>query len=369
VSGPARGGSTLSLAPSADPTKPQRTTGTSGRTSAPALRGRRLRVALGLVGVVLLALVAFAGFLLVKPVDVPRTVGAALPTTSFAEATALFNAVAQREQAGTLLPAYRSKLITHGAKMARVIVLFHGYTNCPAMFEMLGEQLAAEGFNVYIPLAPAHGEADREHSSLASLTTEGLIAYGNESVDIATGLGDEVTVLGLSGGGAVATYLAQYRDDVDLAIPVAPFLGLRAVPGGLTPAVVNLADLLPSISWGIPEAMATKSGDYAPYASLDNNSKSAAADMRLGQMVLADAALHPHRAGRTVNVINEVDDTVNNGLVDDLTARWRRLAPDAATDYHFAASLGLPHDLIGPDRSDQRTSEVYPVLLDLVGRP
>ena len=61
------------------------------------------------------------------------------------------------------------------------------------------------------------------HSSLASLTSEGLIAYGNEAVDVATGLGDKVTVLGLSGGGAVAAYLAQSRADIDLAVPVAPF--------------------------------------------------------------------------------------------------------------------------------------------------
>lgn len=310
-----------------------------------------------------------AGFLILKPIDTPALSGDPHPTSSFAEATARIDALTQREASGDLIPACRSRLITDGAKTSRAIVLFHGYTNCPAMFERLGEQLAAEGFNVYIPLAPAHGETDREHSSLARLTTEDLIAYGNESVDIATGLGDEVTVLGLSGGGAVAAYLAQTRDDVDLGVPIAPFLGLRAVPGPVTPALVNLADLLPPISWGIPASMASGSGSYAPYASLDNNTKSAAAYMRLGQMVLTDAALHPHRSRRTVTVLNDADDTVNNGLADDLTDRWSRLASDSTGEYRFPASLALPHDLIGPDRADQRTAAVYPVLLDIVGAP
>ena len=114
--------------------------------------------------------------------------------------------------------------------------------------------------------------------------------------------------------------------------------------------------------------MASGSGEYAPYASLDNNSRSAAAYMRLGQLVLADAAVHPHRAERAVTVLNEGDDTVNNGMADDVTNRWRSLAPGTTSDCRFPASLGRPHDLIGPARVDQRTAEVYPVLLDIVGR-
>jgi hypothetical protein len=102
---------------------------------------------------------------------------------------------------------------------------------------------------------------------------------------------------------------------------------------------------------------------------LDNNTKSAAAYMRLGQLVLADAALRPHRARRTATVVNEGDDTVSNGLADELTGRWRALAPDDTSDYRFPAASGLPHDLIGPDRVDQRTAEVYPVLLDIVAGP
>lgn len=187
-------------------------------------------------------------------------------------------------------------------------------------------------------------------------------------MDVAAGLGDEVTVLGLSGGGVVAAYLAQAREDVDLAIPTAPFLGLRSVPTLLTSALINLADLLPPIGWGIPESMAS-GGEYAPYAGLDNSTRAAAAYMRLGRMVLDDAARNPHRAGRTVTVVNEGDDTVNNELGDELTSRWRALAPGATGEHRFPASLALPHDLVGPDRVDEQTSVTYPVLLGLVGRP
>lgn len=347
------------------------TVGDSQHAPTPTRRTRvhrGARLAVGGILIALVALVAFAGLLLLKPVDLPGAAAAPNPTRTYAAAMARFEEVRLREAGENLIPACRSTLRDHGTRTERVIVLLHGYTNCPAMFEKLGEQLAAAGYTVYAPLAPEHGERDREHSTLADLTAEELIAYGNEAVDIATGLGDQVTVLGLSGGGAVTAYLAQYRDDVDLAVSVAPFLGLRQVPAPLTRAVINLADALPPIAWGIPESLAS-GGQYAPYAGLDNNTKSAAAYMRLGQLVLADAALNPHRAGRTETVVNEGDDTVNNDLADELTGRWRALAPDGTSDYRFPAALGLPHDLIGPDRADQRTAEVYPILLDIVARP
>jgi pimeloyl-ACP methyl ester carboxylesterase len=327
-----------------------------------------MRGLLAVVAVVAIAVVSLAAYLLLKPVDVPVGTAPPDPAATHQEAIARFAAIEQREAGQELLPVCRSKLLDHGTRAERVVVLLHGYTNCPEMFEKLGEQLFDAGYTVLIPLAPEHGETDREHSTLSDLTAEQLIAYGNEAVDIAAGLGDEVTVVGLSGGGSVAAYLAQFRDDVDLAVPLAPFLGLRSVPAPLTAALVNLADLLPPIAWGIPESMAS-GGKYAPYAGLDNNTRSAAAYMRLGRMVLDDAASTPHRAGRALVIVNEGDDTVNNELVDTLTARWRALAPDATGEHHFPASLALPHDLIGPDRVDERTAVTYPVILDILARP
>lgn len=330
-------------------------------------RRRILRIVAVVLGVLVLAPFVLAGYLLLKPVDLPVVPPTTDPAASYEAAMARFDGVDEREAGRDLIPECHSKLLTPGAPTDRVIVLFHGYTNCPAMFEKLGEQLAAEGFTVYIPLAPEHGETDREHSTLADLTTAELMAYGDEAVDIAAGLGDSVTVVGLSGGGTVAAYLGQYRDDVELAVVMAPFIGLLQVPADLTTALVNLADLLPPLAWGIPESMASGSGQYAPYAGLDQNTRSAAAYMRLGELVLTDAADQPHRAGRTVVVTNEADDTVNNDLAERLLARWSELASGTATEYRFEASLGLPHDLIGPDRVDQRTDIVYPVLLDLIG--
>ena len=339
----------------------------SAGASRPAGRRHRLRWTFVLLGAVV---VLFAAYLFLNPVGVANPAGAARPTSSFAEATARFDEVARREAARPdLLAECRSKLLTNGASTNRAIVLFHGYTNCPQQFAQLGEQLAAEGFNVYIPLMPEHGEADREHTSLGALSAEKLIDYANESADIATGLGDRVTVLGLSGGGTVAAYLAQFREEVDFAVPAAPYLGLPWAPNWFTPALVNLASILPPIGIGTSASAGSGTGTYAPYAYYDNNTRAAVAYMRLGQVTLADADRHPHRARQTLTVVNDADDTVNIPTIDVLTGRWRSLAPDATGERRFPASLKLPHDIIGPDRVDQRIAEVYPVLLDLIGSP
>jgi hypothetical protein len=164
----------------------------------------------------------------------------------------------------------------------------------------------------------------------------------------------------------VTAYLAQFRDDIDVAMPMSAFLGLASVPDWLTRPVVNLAGLLPPVGLGESAVSAASSGVYAPYASFDNNTRAAAAFMRLAQTVLADAETTPHRAGRTILVSNSADDTVNLPLLDTLERRWEALAPDTSTAYTFDASLGLPHDIIGPDREDQQVDKVYPVLLDLL---
>ncbi|NJP05385.1 MAG: alpha/beta hydrolase [Chloroflexaceae bacterium] len=49
--------------------------------------------------------------------------------------------------------------------------------------------------------------------------------YASESVDIARGLGRHVTIAGISVGGTIAGWAAQFRADVDCAVLIAPALG------------------------------------------------------------------------------------------------------------------------------------------------
>src|SRR5437660_4567140 len=122
---------------------------------------------------------------------------------------------------GDIRPECRTRLIPSGSRTDRVIVLLHGFTNCPKQFERLGEALAGRGYNVLIPRLPWHGEGNLMTTDLSRLTAEELVAAGEDAVDIAHGLGRHVTVVGLSWSAVLAAWLAQHRTDVDCAVLLA----------------------------------------------------------------------------------------------------------------------------------------------------
>jgi pimeloyl-ACP methyl ester carboxylesterase len=215
---------------------------------------------------------------------------------------------------------------------------------------------------------PHHGEANREQNSLGQLTAQDLIAFGNDAVDMAPALGAHVTLFGLSGGGTVAVWAAINRPEVDLVAACSPYLGMIQVPATLTPGVANLADLLPPIDFGPGAAAALATGTYAPYSYINNNTRAATAFLHLSLVALARASQSPPVARHTLLIVNDADDTVNRDMLEQLSQVWLRSGASHRT-YHFEQALRLPHDVIGPDRVDQRTEFVYPILVDLVAAP
>src|SRR4051812_39257607 len=109
------------------------------------------------------------------------------PSTSYADAVARV-ADPQRGDAGLAVPPGRTVLLTHGKRSARVVVLFHGFTNSPRQYEHLAAQLYATGDNVYIPRLPLHAEWGSRAGTLAALTAEALRQAADSAVDVATGL-------------------------------------------------------------------------------------------------------------------------------------------------------------------------------------
>lgn len=127
----------------------------------------------------------------------------------------------KKQQAACSPNANRS--YTHGNRTAKAVVMFHGVTACPAQFADLAQYFYDKGYNVYVPLTPHHGLPDgREHSKV---TAKELVDYVTESVNITSGLGDERGVAGLSGGGMLATWAAEYRPgpDVKHLLVLSPF--------------------------------------------------------------------------------------------------------------------------------------------------
>src|SRR5215831_19107519 len=145
------------------------------------------------------------------------------PAKDYETALTRFAKIQAREEAqGNLNPVCCSKLLTHGHKTERVIILMHGMTNCPQQFVELAPKFFEDGYNVLIPRMPHNGLADPDTDDLRYLKSAELRDHCIEIVDIARGLGDHITYFGLSVGGLMAAWVAQYRDDVDEAIIIAP---------------------------------------------------------------------------------------------------------------------------------------------------
>ncbi len=142
-------------------------------------------------------------------------------TISYQQSLERFAALENREAERQVLPECKSKLLTHGNKTAKTVVMFHGVTACPKQYDGLAKVFFDAGYNVYVPRAPHHGTADKnEHGQV---TSAGLIEYVDASITAATGLGDELGVVGLSGGGMLATWAAQYRPEVTHLLALSPF--------------------------------------------------------------------------------------------------------------------------------------------------
>ena len=189
------------------------------------------RVGLG----VALLLAAAIGYLWLRPVHSERLSANAHPLADYAEALQRFQ---QRDnpEREPLAETGKSLVFSHGRKTERVIVLLHGYTNCPKQFENLGQRFYALGYNVLIPRLPHHGLQNRMTEAQSRLTAEELAAAADDVVDVAHGLGNHVSVMGLSMGGVLTGWLAQHRADIDMAVLISPAFGYQAVPAGLSTA-------------------------------------------------------------------------------------------------------------------------------------
>lgn len=181
-------------------------------------------------------------FLCLRPIKTDSLVLASDPCQTYQESLLRIKAL-EAEDPSDVDPAGRAILMSHGKKVERAIVFLHGFTNSPRQFEALGKAFYNLGFNVFIPRVSYHGLKQTRSFELAKLTAEDLVSVSNQAVDIARGLGEQVSVVGLSMGGVMAGWVAQVRWDVDLAVLIAPNFGTYKVPGFLLKPSINYLTL------------------------------------------------------------------------------------------------------------------------------
>jgi len=336
----------------------------------------RRRLGAALLGLLALLLITL-GIMTVVPPGTQSIASHPNPASSYAEAVQRVAALRAQETAD-YNPLCHTQLLTHGQKAARAIAFIHGYTNCPNQFLPLGQQFYDLGYNVLLVPMPHQGLADVMTTDLSQLTAEEMAAYTDNLVDILRGLGDHVSVGGLSQGGVLAAWAAQTRPDLDQAVLIAPGIGLKLVPAPLTKLVVNLVLTLPDgyLWWDrlvhapweptpSPSAPSPDAVQGYPRFSMHG----LAQQLRLSFAVQALAQQSPPAARSIILVTNAVDGAVDNAAAQKLLAQWRAQGAANVTAYEFPASLKLDHDMIDPHSGNPHTDIVYPKLIELINAP
>jgi carboxylesterase len=319
---------------------------------------KRLLIALLLV---LLGLI----FWLARPLPVHGLESRSHPSRDYAEAL-IRVAELSAEDSPAIAPGCRTLLLTHGHTTSRVIVLLHGLTNCPAQFDSIAMLSFERGANVLVPRLPRHGCSDRMTNELALLNADELREFTDRALDAARGLGDSMTVAGLSVGGTLAAWAAVERRDVDRAVLIAPLFGVAVAPGMLTPVIGRLAALAPNFfMWWDPRVRENLGGPRLVYPRF--STRSIAATLQIGAVTL-ERARREGAACRSLAVVTVGSDlAVDNGqsaeLVRACLARGNR---DVET-YEFPKTLGLNHDVVDPDQVGGQPALTYPVLMRYIG--
>ncbi|MCW3053166.1 MAG: hypothetical protein JWN14_2336, partial [Chthonomonadales bacterium] len=301
-----------------------------------------------MIAIILVVLLLPVLYLYLKPLNAGGLAVSGSPAQNYAEALQLLKELRARD-AGELGPYGDIILLTHGKKTEKVVVLLHGYTKSPYEFRQLGQMLFDRGYNVLIPRMPHHGLADRMTTDQALLTAEEVARYANVVVDIAHGLGDHITVAGLSAGGLTAAWIAQTRPDVEKAVVMSPAFGYKAVPTFATRPAMNAYLTMPNSfqMWPDEEPEKLRQTKRKPTIYYPRWSTHALAQLlRLSFATQAKASEQSPAAQSILIVTNAHDADVNNAMTTTVVENWRKHAADKIQTFEFPASQGLDHDFI-----------------------
>lgn len=260
-------------------------------------------------------------------------------------------------------PLCHTRLYTHGRRVERALVLLHGFTNCPQQMDALGRQFHERGWNVFIPRYPRHGYSDRLTTSIAELRADHLVALANRAAEVGAGLGERLTVTGLSLGAILAGLLAQARTDVDRAVLIAPMLGLKPIPGPALTALGSLLSRIPNfyVWWNSK----LKDGIGPPYGYPRFATHAYAALFETGRRLVREASRNPPKAGSIAVITNAAEPRLDNRFTYRLIDSWRKHGAGVRA-FEFPIEDALPHDLIDPGNAKQNNALVYPVVTRLI---
>jgi alpha-beta hydrolase superfamily lysophospholipase len=298
---------------------------------------------------------------------IPDFVSVPNPATSLDEALEKFKNLRSAESALPLSEPGASRLFHHGRKTDRTFVLLHGLTNCPEQFVPFAKILHAAGHNVVIPRARLAGYRDRLNGEQGLQSAQDLIDQAAIGLDIAAGLGNHTTLVGLSGSAVAAAWMAQNRDGIEQVAILSPFFGAHGFPTPAADAAGAVFSKLPNFYvWWDPEKKDSLPGP--PHAYPRFGTRCMADSVQLSRNVRSRLASSSFRTRRALFITTANDVAADNSLTDSIAKTLAaRHGSTEILAFEFPPEAGIPHDMIDPAQPEANTPLVYPQLLELLG--
>jgi carboxylesterase len=272
----------------------------------------------------------------------------------------------QAKDGGDVLDACRTQFLGHDAPAERAVLLLHGFTNSPPQFREIAAAYHAQGANVLVPRIPFHGLADPLNHELTGLTPEVLADFTEEVVAVAAGLGERLTVEGLSLGGLLAAWAAKNCDAVTDAVLIAPFMQPKAVPKWIdVPFDAVMSRAKDRFNWWNPKSHeAEVAGTYA-YPQFSLKAIASMIDMR--RRLEREPVLRTTRLESVLLVLNANDIAIRNDVAREVTDKLFTSLTDRLDVAMLEKSLRLTHDVVEPngsnrDRMDVARENLWPLL-------
>lgn len=286
------------------------------------------------------------------------------PAATFENARARVDKMIANEDSQIIHPASHTRLWARDERTKRAILYLHGYTDSVQQFSAFGDLLFQRGYNVFAPRVPHHGYRDRMSRAHGELTIHELQKWTNDAVDTALGLGEKITVMGLSMGGVMATWVAEQRADVNCVIILSAAYGVKVIPARAMRAVARIVNRLPNLFvWWDPRVRTETGIEYA-YPRF--STRTLARLFQFSDELLKCARKQPPAARTVWMVTNANDFAISNALCEQFTAAWRAHGSEQIRAYEFPRELGLPHDLLDPIDVSVKPDAVYPRLIEII---
>lgn len=241
----------------------------------------------------------------------------------------------EQRQSG-LNPDCLSIIKSHGKKTKKAVVMLHGISACPQQFSELATLFFTAGYTVYVPRVPHHGYYNRAQH--AAITTSELHTFLRQTARIAQGLGNDVGVIGLSGGATMATWLTQKTNVFSRSLLLSPFY---------EPSATHVA------KWKIPYMKLLYGKNVLPNTFKGSLSVRAVAKYALLQKSFRQSTKVPTLKHLAV-VTSELDADIDLSLAHAIPQRIKEMNNSSYQETQLMKEFDVLHNIVSPTASGMK---------------